>query len=42
MLRITELSLPLDSDHHALRRAILRRLQINDADLLDFSVVAVT
>src|SRR6267142_3947312 len=38
MLRITELSLPLDSDHHALRRAILRRLQINDADLLDFSV----
>ena len=38
MIRITELSLPLDADHHALRRAIVRRLQINDADLLDFSV----
>jgi len=32
MIRITELSLPLDADHHALRRAIVRRLQINDAD----------
>src|SRR6185369_13971332 len=42
MIRITELSLPLDADHHALRRAIVRRLQINDADLLDFSVVAGT
>ena len=38
MIRITELSLPLDSDHPALRKAIVRRLQINDADLLDFSV----
>ncbi|MFL6602660.1 MAG: NAD(P)/FAD-dependent oxidoreductase [Steroidobacteraceae bacterium] len=38
MIRITELSLPLDSDTPALRRAIVRRLQINDADLLDFSV----
>jgi uncharacterized protein len=38
MIRITELSLPLDSDHPALRKAIIRRLQINDADLLDFSV----
>jgi uncharacterized FAD-dependent dehydrogenase len=38
MIRITELSLPLDADAHALRRAILRRLRINDADLLDFTV----
>jgi uncharacterized FAD-dependent dehydrogenase len=38
MIRITELSLPLDADHPALRRAIVRRLQIDDADLLDFSV----
>jgi uncharacterized FAD-dependent dehydrogenase len=38
VIRITELSLPLDSDSHALRQAILRRLQINAADLLDFAV----
>jgi len=38
MIRITELSLPLDADAHALRRAIVRRLRINDADLLDFTV----
>jgi len=38
MIRITELSLPLDSDAHTLRKAILRRLRINDADLLDFTV----
>jgi uncharacterized FAD-dependent dehydrogenase len=38
MIRITELSLPLDCDHPALRRAIVRRLKINDADLLDFTV----
>src|SRR5882724_10097425 len=38
MIRITELSLPLDADAHALRRAILRRLKISDADLLDFTV----
>ncbi|MDB6161516.1 MAG: hypothetical protein JWO04_5222 [Gammaproteobacteria bacterium] len=38
MIRITELSLPLDTDHPALRRAIVRRLKINDADLLDFTV----
>jgi uncharacterized FAD-dependent dehydrogenase len=38
MIRITELSLPLDSDAHTLRRAIVRRLRINDADLLDFTV----
>ena len=38
VIRITELSLPLDSDNHALRKAILRRLQINAADLLDFAV----
>ena len=38
MIRITELSLPLDSDTHALRSAILRRLKISPADLLDFTV----
>jgi uncharacterized FAD-dependent dehydrogenase len=38
MIRITELSLPLDCDPHTLRKAIVRRLQINDADLLDFTV----
>src|SRR6202023_2146104 len=38
MIRITELSLPLDTDRPALRRAIVRRLKINDADLLDFTV----
>jgi uncharacterized protein len=38
MIRITELSLPLDTDPQALRRAIVRRLQIKDSDLLDFSV----
>jgi len=38
MIRITELSLPLDTDPQALRKAILRRLKISDADLLDFTV----
>ena len=38
MIRITELSLPLDSDTHALRSAIVKRLKINDADLLEFTV----
>lgn len=38
MIRITELSLPLDHAPDALRKAILRRLSIKDAELLDFSV----
>ena len=38
VIRITDLSLPLDSDTHALRRAILRRLKLSDADLLEFTV----
>jgi uncharacterized protein len=38
LIRITELALPLDSDPLALRKAIVRRLKINDADLLDFTV----
>ncbi len=38
MIRITELSLPLDSDPLALRKAIVRRLKIDDADLLEFTV----
>jgi uncharacterized FAD-dependent dehydrogenase len=38
VIRITELSLPLDSDPLALRKAIVRRLKIDAADLLDFTV----
>lgn len=38
MIRITELSLPLDHPQEALRKAIVRRLGIDDADLLDFTV----
>jgi uncharacterized protein len=38
VIRITELSLPLDSDPLALRKAIVRRLKIDDADLLEFTV----
>ena len=38
MLRLTELRLPLDHAPDALRAAILNRLGINDADLIDFSV----
>ncbi len=38
MLRITELALPIDGPEGALRRAILERLRIDDADLLDFTV----
>ena len=38
MLRITELRLPLDHPEAALRSAILKRLGIADAELLDISV----
>ncbi len=38
MLRITELKLPVDHPEEALRPAIVRRLGIEDADLLDFTV----
>ncbi len=38
MIRITELALPLDHLPEALRNAILDRLKINDADLIDFAV----
>ncbi|MDY6984058.1 MAG: hypothetical protein SV422_13320 [Pseudomonadota bacterium] len=38
MLRLTELSLPLDHSSDALRAAIVKRLKINDADLLGFTV----
>ena len=38
MIRITELSLPLDSDTSSLRKALLGRLRLADADLLNFSV----
>jgi len=35
MLRITELSLPLDYPPDALRKAVVKRLQIRDTDLLE-------
>jgi uncharacterized FAD-dependent dehydrogenase len=38
VIRITELSLSLDSDNLVLRKAIIRRLRIEDADLLNFAV----
>ncbi len=38
MIRITELQLPLDHPPEALRAAIVKRLKIKDADLLDFTV----
>ena len=38
MIRITELSLPLDHPQDALRKAIVKRLGLDDADLLDFTV----
>ena len=38
MIRITELQLPLDHPAEALRTAIVKRLKINDADLLEFTV----
>ena len=38
MLRITELRLPLDHPDDALRPAIVKRLQLRDADLKSFTV----
>ena len=38
MIRLTELQLPLEHPAEALRTAIVKRLKINDADLLDFTV----
>ena len=38
MIRITELALPLDFPPSALRQAIIKRLGIEPADLLDFTV----
>ncbi len=38
VIRITELPLPLDGPPHALRKAIVHRLQVADADLLDFTL----
>ncbi|MEO7773954.1 MAG: FAD-dependent protein [Steroidobacteraceae bacterium] len=38
MIRITELSLPLDHPDTALRKAILQRLRIEPPELLDFTV----
>ncbi|KGK41927.1 hypothetical protein LH51_11285 [Nitrincola sp. A-D6] len=38
MIRLTELSLPLDHPEPALRQAIVARLQLKDSELIDFSV----
>ncbi len=38
MIRINELALPLDHPAEALRNAIVERLKIKDADLLEFTV----
>ena len=38
MIRITELALPLDYPPEALRQAVLKRLPIPDADLLDVTL----
>ena len=38
MIRITELALPLDYPPEALRTAVLKRLQIRDADLLEVNL----
>ena len=38
VIRITELSLPLDHAADALRKAIVKRLGISDTELLDFTV----
>ena len=38
MIRITELQLPLDHPAEALRAAIVARLKISDAELLDFTL----
>ena len=38
MIRISELKLPLNHPEPALRAAIVARLGIQDADLVDFSV----
>jgi uncharacterized FAD-dependent dehydrogenase len=38
VIRIAELSLPLDADATALRKAVLARLKISDSDLLELNV----
>ncbi|HTF95139.1 MAG TPA: NAD(P)/FAD-dependent oxidoreductase [Cellvibrio sp.] len=38
MIRITELQLPLDHPADDLRKAIVKRLKINDSDLVEFTV----
>jgi uncharacterized protein len=38
VIRITELALPLDYTPEALRQAIVRRLKIRDAELLDYTL----
>ena len=38
MIRITELALPLDYTPDALRQAVVKRLKIRDADLLELTL----
>ena len=38
MIRITELPLPLDYTPEALRQAVLKKLKIRDADLLELTL----
>ena len=38
MIRITELALPLDYTPEALRQAVVKRLKIRDADLLELTL----
>ncbi|HNR77825.1 MAG TPA: hypothetical protein PKM48_11890, partial [Parvularculaceae bacterium] len=38
MIRVQEIRLPLDHDAPALKAALLARLEMNDADLVDFAV----
>ena len=38
MIRISELSLPLDAPDGALRAALLQRLRLHDDELLEFTV----
>ncbi|MFZ2236940.1 MAG: NAD(P)/FAD-dependent oxidoreductase [Dokdonella sp.] len=38
MVRITEIKLPLEHDDAALRAAVLARLELNESELIDFSV----
>lgn len=38
MLRVTEIKLPLDHTHEALKAALVKKLAVNAADVLDFTI----